>query len=219
MRVQRRATTGSGRGKKSQTKPITIFTRFKLNSIVKMEATLTSSCKDPNLNACRLIMQNDQHLFNQISLNSTEASSQNWPANAEFRPLTKLVLNHLLEPLARIDTTLDYYLTDAWVSAADERSSKLPLMTGGPWKLLAATLIYLYLIKRLLPRLMRPLPAFELNWLIRAYNLLMVASNVYAFYHGARILNWGFSCFGCERIDHQDYSPKALELLHYGWLF
>lgn len=134
-------------------------------------------------------------------------------------PLTRFVTNHLLEPIQAIEHKLDYYFSDFWLNSGDERTSKLPFVGAGPWKLIYATLVYLYLIKWLLPALMRPLKALELNWLIRVYNLLMVVCNLWAFYHGARILNFGINCFGCEIINHKDYSAKAIELLHYGWLF
>lgn len=134
------------------------------------------------------------------------------------QPLTRVSLNYLIKPMQDIDTTLDYYFSEIWQNG-DQRSSKLPFMSGGPWKLIYATLIYLYLIKWLLPKLMSKLEPFELNWCIRFYNLLMVVSNMYAFYHGIRILELGSKCFGCEIINHDDYSPKAIELLHYGWLF
>lgn len=135
-----------------------------------------------------------------------------------LQPLTKFSLNYIIKPVQDIDTTLDYYLSDFWKNG-DQRSSKLPFMSGGPWKLIYATLIYLYLIKWLLPKLMSRFKPLELNWCIRSYNLLMVLSNMFAFYHGIRILELGTKCFGCEVINHDDYSPKAMELLHYGWLF
>lgn len=134
-------------------------------------------------------------------------------------PLTKLMLDYVIGPMQLIDTKLDYYFSEFWIENGDERSSQLPFMSGGPWKLIYATLIYLYLIKLLLPKLMRNSKPLELNWCIRFYNLLMVLSNIYAFYHGARILNFGTKCFGCEVINHKDYSLDAMELLHFGWLF
>lgn len=152
-------------------------------------------------------------------------------------PFSRLAQSYLLEPTRRLEETLDYYLDELWtrtteqpaepgsaqarwlVFAADPRTSQLPLVRGGPWKLLFATLVYLYLIKRLLPGLMGGRKALELTWTIRAYNLLMVVSNLFAFLQGVRLLDWGRRCFGCQLIAHSDRSPEALELLHYGWLF
>lgn len=134
-------------------------------------------------------------------------------------PLTKLLLDHFSEPAGWLDKQLDYYFTEFWQQRGDPRSSDLPFMSAGPWKLIYATLIYLYLIKVLLPKLMARTGAFELTWCIRSYNLLMVLSNMYAFYQGARILAFGSRCFGCEVINHKDYSASSIELLHYGWLF
>lgn len=133
--------------------------------------------------------------------------------------VTRFVVKYMLRPMNLLDTNLDYYSSGFWQESGDQRSNSLPFMSGGPWKLLYATMIYLYLVKILLPRAMRNLPALELNWPLRGYNLLMIVSNIYAFYHGCRLLDFGRRSFGCEVIDHQDYSHAAMELLNYGWLF
>lgn len=159
-----------------------------------------------------LLTTNHDHYY---STTTTNDPSDN---QTLVQPLTKLTLNYIIKPMQDFDTTLDYYFSEFWKNG-DQRSSKLPFMSGGPWKLIYATLIYLYLIKWLLPKLMSRFKALELNWCIRVYNLLMVVSNMFAFYHGIRILELGTKCFGCEIINHDDYSPKAIELLHYGWLF
>lgn len=163
-----------------------------------------------------------QQLQNRSSFHqeSERAFGASIMATGSAPPLTKLLLNYVLEPMRSLDASLDYYSNDFWLEHGDERSSRLPFMAAGPWKLVYATLIYLYVIKFLLPNLMakRQRP-FELKWLIRLYNLSMVLSNIYAFYHGARLLNFGIKTFGCEIIDHTDYRPGSLELLHYGYLF
>lgn len=138
---------------------------------------------------------------------------------AHYQPLSQFAADHLIKPMHAFESKLNYFFYDIWQETGDERTNKLPFIGAGPWKLLYATLVYLYLIKWLLPRLMRSKRPFELNWIIRVYNLLMVLSNIWAFYHGTRILSFGLKCFGCETIDHKDYSPSAIELLHYGWLF
>lgn len=138
----------------------------------------------------------------------------------KFLPLSQLSLNHVIGPLESIESNLDYVIQGYWTKSGDERTSRLPLMAAGPWKLLVATIIYLYLIKWLLPQIMnRRSNPLELQWLIRGYNLFMVCANMYAFYHGLRILDYGRKCFGCKQLDSKDKSPEALELLHYGWLF
>uniref|UniRef100_A0A6G1SH21 Elongation of very long chain fatty acids protein n=1 Tax=Aceria tosichella TaxID=561515 RepID=A0A6G1SH21_9ACAR len=134
-------------------------------------------------------------------------------------PLSQPVVNYLVEPLHHLESKVNYYFSDIWLTSGDERTNDLPFIGSGPWTLIYATLIYLYLIKWLLPRIMKPLRPLELNWPIRLYNLFMVVSNMWAFYHGARILNFGLKCFGCETINHHDRSSQAIELLHYGWLF
>lgn len=155
------------------------------------------------------------------SLNAQQETSLHNPHDP-LLPLTGLTLNHVIEPLQQLDSWLDYLFHGVWLKSGDERTSRLPLMQAGPWKLILATCFYLYLIKWLLPRLMRHRAApFELPWIIRAYNLAMVLANMYAFYHGLRILDFGRRCFGCRRggVDQRNKSPGEMELLHYGYLF
>lgn len=164
--------------------------------------------------------QANKQLLGLEQLTSLEEAESLQSISQNAWPLTRIATNYLVEPMQYVDAKLDYYLTDIWLKNGDERSSKLPFMAGGPWKLIYATLVYLYLIKWLLPKVMRRYEsALELNWLIRAYNLMMVLSNMYVFYHGAYLLEWGSKCFGCEIINHKDYSAQAMELLHYGWMF
>lgn len=166
------------------------------------------------------LQQQQQNFYSSSSqLLTSQQEIYNYNYNSNARPLTKLLYEHLYEPTKMADKLIDYYFTDFWSKNGDPRSSKLPFMSAGPWKLIYATIIYLYLIKWLLPQAMRHRKAFELNWCIRFYNLLMVLSNLYAFYHGSRILLFGTRCFGCEIIDPQDKASETMELLHYGWLF
>lgn len=185
--------------------------------VALISSSTTMTGVDSMLNSNKLYnLTQDNSIMPSRAFNQSELLAS---SSLAASPLTKLVSNHLLEPLQRLDNKLNYYFSDIWIDSGDERTSKLPFMGAGPWKLIYATLLYLYLIKWLLPKLMRPLKPLELNWPIRLYNLLMVMSNIWAFYHGARILKFGVRCFGCETINHRDYSPQAIELLYYGWLF
>jgi len=136
-----------------------------------------------------------------------------------LKPLTKMIYEHLLGPMQKLDETLDYYTIDYWKLNGDARASKLPFMTGGPWKLVGATIVYLYLIKVLIPELMKRFQAFELNWIIRVYNLSMVLFNIMFISYAGRIVDWGRKCFHCQMVDPDDNSPEIQELIHYGWLF
>lgn len=175
----------------------------------------TASVQPSQLNDLRTLFKGNQSAQHG-ALAATALASASASASS---PLTNLVTNHLLAPTRQLEQSLDYYFSDIWLISGDERTNKLPFIGAGPWKLIWATCAYLLLIKWLLPRLMRPFRAFELNWPIRVYNFFMVLSNMWAFYHGARILQFGRKCFGCETINHRDYSEQSLELLHYGWLF
>lgn len=131
-----------------------------------------------------------------------------------------LLSEYLAGPLHQLDRQLNYYLNDIWQEHTDERVVELPFMGDGPWKLLAAISLYVFAILYLGPQFINSKKKpFELNWTIRSYNLMMIISNCWAFYHGCRILNYGLSCFGCEIINSKDNSPAGLELLRYGWLF
>lgn len=170
-----------------------------------------------------LLQQSPPDPTMQIYLSNNLQHDNRQPLSDELipneHPVTKFVVKHLWKPMNSLDTSLDYYSSGFWQNSGDQRTGSLPFMSGGPWKLLYATTIYLYLVKIVLPRAMNKLPALELNWPLRGYNLLMIVSNIYAFYHGCRLLDFGRKCFGCEVIDHQDYSHAEMELLNYGWLF
>lgn len=180
-----------------------------------------------DLNLIRTTICNQPHQTNPTSgttlfyLSDTfhQLNNKMHPPPTSDLPLTRLMHQHFVGPAQRVESLLDEYSTNVWLRSGDQRANKLPFMSGGPWKLIYALLIYLYLIKWLLPKLMRPLKPFEMQWTIRGYNLLMVLSNMYAFYQGARLLNFGAKCFGCEIIDENDTSAERMELLHYGWLF
>lgn len=148
-------------------------------------------------------------------------------------PISSLVIGKgaIFERAAQLERAIDYLTSEFWVESGggDERTNEFPFVGAGPWKLLAATAMYLLIVTHLLPRLMRHRKSeqakrnskrtFELKWPLRAYNLCMIVCNMYAFLHGARILNFGLSCFECNPVDGQDRSAQTMELLHFGWLF
>lgn len=161
--------------------------------------------------------------FNHAN-SSTEASAMLqtnslWYTNGKPElPLTSFCSTYIEQPMRKIDQLIDYYITDIWRQGGDKRTSSLPFMAS-PWKLILATLFYLYAVKICLPKLMKNSRPLELKNVIRSYNLLMIMSNLYAFYHGCRIFNFGLSTFGCEIINEKDTSAKSLELLAYGYMF
>lgn len=183
-----------------------------------MDECQAASPLRPNLSMLASISLGYQDYQRQVSMRTGQLYEHDQGAK-QVLPLTKLLLDYLHEPASGIEKNIDYYFSTFWQEKGDARSGELPFMAAGPWKLVYATLFYLYLIKSLLPALMSRSKALDLTWCIRTYNLLMVLSNMYAFFHGARILKFGMKCFGCEVIDHSDFSAQTLELLHYGWLF
>lgn len=173
----------------------------------------------PQLDPAQPMLLTDNTCQDNSTLYNANHAQDTSMAIGPLGPLSKLAVDYVIHRVAAIESVVDEYANDVWTRSGDERTSRLPLMSCGPWKLIYATCIYLCLIKWLLPRAMQARRAFELQWCIRVYNLLMVLSNSYAFYHGIRLLDFGRKCFGCEVINHKDYSAEAMELLHYGWLF
>ncbi|RWS13120.1 elongation of very long chain fatty acids protein-like protein [Dinothrombium tinctorium] len=100
----------------------------------------------------------------------------------------------------RSGNLLQYLLTDIWEIGSDPRVSKLPLMNGGPWLLLAIIAFYLYFSTYLGPRLMKSRKAYDLRSVIRIYNFIMMCFNGYFFVLCAYHTDFGLKTWGCHPI-------------------
>lgn len=88
-----------------------------------------------------------------------------------------------------------------------------------PWPIVGMCVSYLWFVKVIGPAIMRDRKAFELLTFIRIYNLGMVLWNVYGAMLTGVLLNWGIDTFGCQPVNPEDRSEKALNIIKYGHIF
>lgn len=112
-----------------------------------------------------------------------------------------------------------YYYYDVWNENGDPRVVKYPFMDGGPWNVILADLVYLYIVKFAGPHLMKNRKAFDLKTPIFFYNLLLVAVNAFFVYNGLLITNYGLDSWKCEAVDKTSQSTDDLFKIYLGWLF
>lgn len=90
-----------------------------------------------------------------------------------------------------VTSLVKYYYHDLWDVVGDPRAKHYPLMSGGPWPTLALIFAYVYFVKVAGPRFMKDRPAYDLRGVIRLYNIVLVAWNLYFFYYFALYTSFG----------------------------
>lgn len=97
--------------------------------------------------------------------------------------------------------TISYVLDGWWREIGDQRvHSNYPLMSGGPVPIVLIVSAYLYFVRRAGPQFMKQRQAYEMKFLIRTYNILMSAINMYIFYRVAVLTRFGLNYFGCKQV-------------------
>lgn len=112
-----------------------------------------------------------------------------------------------------------YLARDAWDHGADPRTAKFPLMSGGPWKVLAILGLYLLFVRYYGPRWMRNRPAFDLRSIILLYNSCMMLGNLYFFSAAAYHTRLGYDSWGCTPVDPSKDDVDFVWQLRLIWWF
>lgn len=110
--------------------------------------------------------------------------------------------------------TLDYVLYDFWEEHSDPTYSHLPLISGGPWKVVGIVVAYLLTITVLLPSYMKNRRPYECRKPMIYYNLFNVVANLIGFTGGMIGTNLSADVWGCK----EKYFPSGLVYLGYGYL-
>lgn len=92
-------------------------------------------------------------------------------------------------------------------------------MDGGPWLTIALVIIYLYITKSIGPKFMKNRKPFNLRTLIFIYNLFLIFFNLYIFYNGFFLTNYGLESFRCKKLDRQSKNPEEFAKIYFGWLY
>ncbi|XP_075679920.1 very long chain fatty acid elongase AAEL008004-like [Dermatophagoides pteronyssinus] len=104
------------------------------------------------------------------------------------------------------------------MSKSDPRTSEWPLL-GSPFPIWTIIFCYIYVVKRLGPRIMKNRPPMQIKSIIILYNILMVLLSAGFFYYGGQLTyippGGNFSII-CERVDYR-YTDRNLHLLNLSW--
>ncbi|RWS16814.1 elongation of very long chain fatty acids protein-like isoform X1 [Dinothrombium tinctorium] len=116
-------------------------------------------------------------------------------------------------------SAITYYLTDFWDELGDPRVNSWPLMSGGPWKVLAITAVFVYFVKVLGPRLMKNREPFDLRSAILLHNSCLIGFNGAGFIVGLWITNWGTDTFMCRPYESPEKHLKSELMLYFGYCY
>ncbi|RWS29673.1 elongation of very long chain fatty acids protein-like isoform X2 [Leptotrombidium deliense] len=115
--------------------------------------------------------------------------------------------------------TVTYYLTDWFDTIGDPRLNSFPLMSGGPWKVLAITALFVYFVKVIGPWLMKNREPFDLRSVILLHNSCLIGFNGAGFIVGLWITNWGTLTFTCGGSHNADKHLKEELMLYFGYCY
>ncbi|RWS27170.1 elongation of very long chain fatty acids protein-like protein [Leptotrombidium deliense] len=98
------------------------------------------------------------------------------------------------------------------------RSETWPLMKS-PFPMLSIIFSYMYFVKVLGPAYMKDRPAFQINKLVIAYNIVMVVLSSFFFVYGGSITYFsGKYNIICQPIDYS-LEENAMKFVYLGWWF
>lgn len=111
-------------------------------------------------------------MVNQTLTNSLDASDyfiNQVTLKYTGRRLIGIELSRLLSP--------SYVLFDFWEENGDERVKHLPMISGGPWQVLGIIFLYWFLVRVLLPAMMKNRAPFELRAAMLLHNSFLIGIN------------------------------------------
>lgn len=121
--------------------------------------------------------------------------------------------------LKQITSSINYYINDVWDQEGDNRIVHYPMMSSGPWSVLTAIAIYLYIVKIYGPQVMKNRSAYKIRDIMVCYNFLMVFLSGWMFYEGSRFLKFGLDTWGCPKVNYGAEDPATRRFLFVAWLF
>jgi hypothetical protein len=115
----------------------------------------------------------------------------------------------------------------SWDDATDARTAHLPLVSGGPWKVIFIVIVYLLFVKIVGPRIMRDRKPFDLRLLMLLYNVMLAIGNGLGFIAAFVASSYGrdtFSCLASHVAKEEMSGRNVLSLQDYvyiygGWLY
>lgn len=119
----------------------------------------------------------------------------------------------MAKTLTSIIETYEFYMHDAM----DQRSIDVfYIRSPFPWMILVA--VYIYAVKVWGPNYMSKRPAYQLNGVIKIYNIFQVVINLYLFYLAIRIVTAEQFIWRCMPVLY-DTSEYAILILNSGYIY
>lgn len=112
-----------------------------------------------------------------------------------------------------------YILYGYWEENADPRTVHLPLMSGGPWTMMALMATYVYLCGYLGPAIMKHRRAFVLRGPMLVYNIITVLLNGYFFVVSIYYLNFGLELFNFRFPSRTHITAKDMTMARLGYFY
>lgn len=122
-------------------------------------------------------------------------------------------------PVNHTSDTFKYYYHDVWEEYGDPRVSSLPLMSGGPWIVIAITAAYVCFVKYIGPMMMSKRKPFDLRSTIFCYNIALVLLNGLFFTYSTIFTKFGIRTWQCNPIDPSNYDHEMRFKLNLAWIF
>lgn len=117
---------------------------------------------------------------------------------------------------------MSYFSNEFWDLGADARAKSLPLIPGGPWKVLSIVTFYLIFVKIIGPKLMENREAFKMKKFMIYYSLLLSLGNGIGFLVGITAANFGIDAFTCKMANSSSSSISTFQdnvYIYGGWLY
>ena len=115
-----------------------------------------------------------------------------------------------------------YYLHEFWITFGDKRMKRFHIFSDGPYLLFNVILLYLALVLKIIPKLMKNRPPFQLKSAILTYNSVLVVINLFYFIYECVHLNGGIDLLLDFTIPSDDEESPILRfeahLYHFYYL-
>jgi hypothetical protein len=128
--------------------------------------------------------------------------------------MSALKVNASQSDVLDASTGYHYYMHQFWDDRCDPRTNHLPLMSGGPWNLMAILMAYFVIVTKLGPKWMKNRNPFELRSLMLLYNVVMVSINLFFLYESVQWLHFGTRLLEFKFPDNRDTSAASMRVVH-----
>lgn len=114
---------------------------------------------------------------------------------------------------------LNYYIIQFWQDFGDRRTRHLDIIKNGPWIVLSIMALYLMLVLKIVPYLMRSRQPFVLRKTMIVYNMFLVFLNGYSLIVSIQLLNYGLELFNIEYPSDRMVTSLTEYEINMGYLY